>query len=358
MRGLRIEKGRYMPETMRAIVKPARQTGAELRDVPVPTAGPGDVLIKVDRTSICGTDLHIYNWDQLMDETFGETPMVFGHEYCGEVVEIGNQVTRVQVGDTVSGETHIACGKCRLCRTGQQHICPHTKLVGVMRPGCFGEFIAIPEENVWVNPPGMDPDIATIQEPFGNAVYTVLSGEVAGRSLLVMGCGPIGLMAVAIAKASGAGPIIAVDVNDYRLGIARQVGAARTINGLQEDAVEVIREMTEGIGCDVSLEMSGAPIGIRQAFQALRSGGRISILGLPSRPLEFDMSNLIVLKGAEVHGIYGRKMYETWYQTRTLLGEGLVDVEPIITHRMKLEDFEAGVQLLSQGEAGKIILKV
>lgn len=347
-----------MSETMRAIVKPARQPGAELRDVPVPSPGPGDVLIKVDRVSICGTDLHIYKWDQLMDETFGETPMVFGHEYSGEVVEIGERVTRVNLGDNVSGETHISCGKCRLCRTGQQHICPRTQLVGVMRPGCFGEYLSIPEENVWVNPPDMDPDIATIQEPFGNAVYTVLSGEVAGRSLLVMGCGPIGLMAVAIAKASGAGPIFAVDVNTYRLDIASQVGATRTINGMDEDAVEVIREMTDGIGCDVSLEMSGAPVGIRQAFQALRSGGRISILGLPSEPLEFDLSNLIVLKGAEVHGIYGRKMYETWYQTRTLLGEGLVDVEPIITHRMTLDDFEAGIQLLSKGEAGKIILKV
>ena len=347
-----------MPDTMRAIVKPARQPGAELREVPIPECGPGDVLIKIDRVSICGTDLHIYKWDQLMDETFGETPMVFGHEYCGEVIEIGDRVTRVNLGDNVSGETHIACGKCRLCRTGQQHICVDTQLVGVMRPGCFGEYIAIPEENVWVNSPDLDPDIATIQEPFGNAVYTVLSGEVAGRSLLVMGCGPIGMMAVGIAKASGAGPIFAVDINDYRLDLAKKMGATRTINGLQENPVEVIRSMTEGIGCDVSLEMSGAPIGIRQAFEAMRTGGRISILGLPSEPLEFDMSNLIVLKGAEVHGIYGRKMYETWYQTRTLLGEGLVDLEPIITHRMALEDFEKGVELLAKGEAGKIILKV
>jgi threonine 3-dehydrogenase len=347
-----------MPNTMRAVVKPARQAGAELRDVPVPECGPGDVLIKVDRASICGTDLHIYKWDQLMDETFGETPMVFGHEYSGEVVETGENVARVKTGDKVSGETHISCGVCRLCRTGQQHICPNTKLVGVMRPGCFAEYLAIPEANVWVNPPDMDPDIATIQEPFGNAVYTVLSGEVAGRSLLVMGCGPIGLMAVGIAKASGAGPVFAVDINDFRLDLARQMGATRTINSLKEDPVEVIRSMTEGIGCDVSLEMSGAPVGIRQAFEAMRSGGRISILGLPSAPLEFDLSNLIVLKGAEVHGIYGRKMYETWYQTRTLLGEGLVDVDPIITHRMALEEFEQGVELLANGEAGKIILKV
>jgi threonine 3-dehydrogenase len=347
-----------MSDTMRAVVKPARQPGAELSEVPVPEVGPGDVLIKVDRTSVCGTDLHIYRWDQLMDETFGETPMVFGHEYGGEVVEVGDRVTRVRVGDHVSGETHIACGKCRLCRTGQQHICPNTQLVGVMRPGCFAEYISIPEENVWVNPPDMDPEIAAIQEPFGNAVYTVLSGEVAGRSLMVMGCGPIGLFAVAIAKASGAGPVFAVDVNDYRLELAQKVGATRTINGMKEDVVDVVREMTEGIGCDISLEMSGAPVGIRQAFQALRSGGRVSILGLPSEPLEFDLSNLIVIKGAEVHGIYGRKMYETWYQTRTLLGDGLVDVSPIITHRMNLEDFESAIDLLSKGEAGKIILKV
>jgi threonine 3-dehydrogenase len=347
-----------MTNTMRAIVKPARQPGAELRTVPVPTPGNGDVLIKVQATSICGTDLHIYKWDPLMEETFGETPMVFGHEYCGEVVEVGDQVDRVKVGDFVSGETHVACGKCRLCRTGQEHICPNTQLVGVMRPGCFAEYICIPEENVWVNPPSMPVDIATIQEPFGNAVYTVLSGEVAGRSLLVMGCGPIGLFAIAIARAAGAAPVWAVDVNDYRLKLAEKVGATRVINGRSEDPVEIIRDATEGIGCDVSLEMSGAPVGIRQAFEALRSGGRISILGLPSEPLEFDLSNLIVMKAAEVHGIYGRKMYETWYQTRTLLGEGLVDVSPIITHRMKLEDFETGIKLLSEGDAGKIILTV
>jgi threonine 3-dehydrogenase len=347
-----------MSDTMRAIVKPDRAPGAELRRVPVPDVGPRDVLIKVRMASICGTDLHIYKWDPLMEQTFGETPMVFGHEYCGDVVEVGDRVTRIKPGDFVSGETHISCGVCRLCRTGQQHICPNTKLVGVMRPGCFAEYIAIPEENVWVNPPDMPNEVATIQEPFGNAVYTVLSGEVAGRSLLVMGCGPIGLMAVAIAKASGAGPIWAVDVNDFRLDLARKVGATRTINGRAENPVEIIREAAEGIGCDIALEMSGAPVGIRQAFEALRSGGRISILGLPAEPLEFDLSNLIVLKAAEVHGIYGRKMYETWYQTRTLLGEGLVDVSPIITHRMSLDDFEHGIALLSRGEAGKIVLKV
>lgn len=347
-----------MAETMRAVVKPARQPGAEIRDVPIPTPGPGDVLIRVKLASICGTDLHIHKWDPLMEQTFGETPMVFGHEYCGEVVQVGDRVSRVKVGDFVSGETHISCGECRLCRTGQQHICPNTQLVGVMRPGCFGEYVAIPEANVWVNPPDMDPEIAAIQEPFGNAVYTALSGEVAGRSLLVMGCGPIGLFAVAIAKASGAGPVWAVDVNDYRLDLAKKAGATRTINGRNEDPVEIIRAATDGAGCDVSLEMSGAPVGVRQAFQALRSGGRISILGLPAEPMEFDLSEWIVMKGAEVHGIYGRKMYDTWFQTRLLLGEGIVDVSPIITHRMDLEDFETGVDLLARGEAGKVILSV
>jgi threonine 3-dehydrogenase len=347
-----------MPNTMRAVVKPARQPGAELRDVPVPEPGPDDVLIKVRAVSICGTDLHIYKWDTLMDETFGETPMVFGHEYCGDVVEVGRNVRRVKAGDFVSGETHIACGRCYLCRTGQQHICPNTELVGVMRPGCFAELVSIPEDNVWVNPPDMPVEIATIQEPFGNAVQTVLSGEIAGRSMLVMGCGPIGLFAVAIAKASGAAPIWAVDVNDYRLDLARQLGATRAINSREEDPVAIIRSETEGAGCDVALEMSGAPVGIRQAFEALRPGGRISILGLPSEPMEFDLSNLIVLKAAEVHGIYGRKMYETWYQTRALLGHGLVDVTPLITHRMSLEDFEEGIHLLMGGEAGKIILTV
>jgi threonine 3-dehydrogenase len=347
-----------MPEMMRAIVKPSRGPGAELRDVPVPEVGPRDVLIKVRAASICGTDLHIYKWDTLMEETFGETPMVFGHEYCGDVIAVGEGVRRVEVGDFVSGETHIACGRCYLCRTGQQHICPDTELVGVMRPGCFAEYVAIPEENVWINPPDMPVDIATIQEPFGNAVQTVLSGDIAGRSTLVMGCGPIGLFAVAIAKASGAAPIWAVDINEYRLELARKLGATHVIDSRERDPVALIRSQTEGVGCDVAIEMSGAPVGVRQAFEALRPGGRISILVLPSEPMEFDISNLIVLKAAEVHGIYGRKMYDTWYQTRALLGHGLVDVRPLITHHMALEDFEEGINLLMGGEAAKIILTV
>lgn len=345
-----------MQETMRAVVKPAPGPGAEIREVPVPRPGPTDVLIRVTATSMCGTDLHIYRWDQWAAEHFGPTPMVFGHEYCGEVVEVGRDVTMVQVGDFVSGETHIACGRCHLCRTGQLNLCLNMELVGVTRPGCFAEYICIPQENAWVNPPDLPLDIAAIQEPFGNAVHTVFSGAVAARSTLVMGCGPIGLFAIGIAKAAGAAPVWAVDVNDFRLKLATAMGADRVINGTREDPVEVVRRESGGEGADVALEMSGAPAGIRQAFQALRVGGRISMLGLPSAPFEFDFSNLIVLKGAEVHGVYGRKMFDTWYRTSTLLGRGLVDVSPIITHRMPLAQFERGIDLLMHGDAGKIIL--
>lgn len=341
---------------MRAVVKPDRGPGAEVRQVPIPRPGPGEVLIRVKATSLCGTDLHIYRWDQWAEENFGPTPMVFGHEYAGEVVEVGAGVTMVRPGDFVSGETHLACGVCRLCRIGQKHICLNMGLVGVTRPGCFAEYIAIPEAEVWLNPPEMPIEIAALQEPFGNAVHTVLSGDIAARATLVMGCGPIGLFAVGIARAAGASPIWAVDINDFRLDLARQMGATRVINATREDPVAIIHEETDGVGVDVALELSGAPVGIRQAFQALRAGGRISLLGLPAEPFEFDLSNLIVLKGAEVHGIYGRLMFDTWYRTRTLLGQGLVDVAPLITHRMPLDEFETAADLLMHGQAGKIIL--
>lgn len=345
-----------MQQTMRAVVKPARAPGAELREVPVPRPGPGEVLIRVKAMSMCGTDLHIYRWDPWAEEHFGPTPMVFGHEYCGEVVETGPGVTMVKTGDFVSGETHIACGRCHRCRTGQKHLCLNMGLVGVTRPGSFAEYIAIPQENAWVNLPDLPIEIGAIQEPFGNAVHTVLSGDIAARSTLVMGCGPIGLFAVGIARASGARPLWAVDVNDFRLELAVRMGATRVVNGIREDPVAVILEESGGEGADVALEMSGAPIGIRQAFQALRVGGRIAMLGLPAEPFEFDFSNLIVLKGAEVQGIYGRQMFETWYRTRTLLGQGLVDVTPLITHRMPLEEFQTGIELLMHGQAGKVIL--
>ncbi|MBX6341069.1 MAG: L-threonine 3-dehydrogenase [Thermomicrobiaceae bacterium] len=345
-----------MAETMRAVVKPAPGPGAELREVPIPEPGPRDVLIRVKAASMCGTDLHIYRWDPWAAEHFGPTPMVFGHEYCGEVVEVGRDVSRVRVGDFVSGETHIACGRCHLCRTGQQHLCLNMELVGVTRPGCFAEYICIPEENAWVNDPDLPVEIAAIQEPFGNAVHTALSGDLTARSTLVMGCGPIGLFAVGIARAAGAAPIFAVDVNDYRLELALTMGATRVVNGRREDPVRAILDETRGEGVDVALEMSGAPVGIKQAFQALRTGGRISMLGLPAEPFPFDFSDLIVFKGAVVHGIYGRKMYETWYRTRTLLGCGLVDVRPLITHRLPLEEFERAFELLLSGQAGKVIL--
>ena len=344
-----------MTETMLGIVKPERAPGAELREVPVPRPGDHDALIRVIATSMCGTDLHIYRWDPWAEEHFGPTPMVFGHEYCGEVVEVGRDVTHVQVGDFVSGETHIGCGVCDRCREGQAHLCERMGLVGVTRPGCFAEYICIPAENAWVNPPDLPVDTAAIQEPFGNAVHTVLSGEVTARSALVMGCGPIGLFAVGIARAGGAAPIYAVDVNDFRLELALKMGATRVINGRQEDPVAVIRREL-GSGVDVAFEMSGSPIGTRQAFAALRPGGRISMLGLADEPFEFDFSNLLVLKGIEVHGIFGRKMFETWRQTSTLLGRGLVDVAPIITHRLPLTEFQRGFELLLHSQAGKVIL--
>ena len=344
-----------IPETMRAVVKIEAGRGARLETVPVPSFGPRDVLVRVRATTICGTDLHIYRWDSWAQSRI-RPPMVFGHEFAGDVVARGDEVHGVYAGDFVSGETHIICGHCYPCRTGQSHICRNVQIIGVDRPGCFAEYIAIPASNAWCNDPRLDPAVAAAQEPFGNAVHTALATDLATKTVLITGCGPIGLFAVGIARAAGAVRIFATDVNPGRLDMARRMGATDPLNG-REDVVAAIMQATTGEGVDVLLEMSGSATAIDQGFRALRSGGFAALLGLPGRPLpSFDIANHIVFKGATVYGVSGRKMYETWYQTRALIEGGQVDIGPIISHHLPLEEFEHAFEMMIAGEAAKVAL--
>ncbi|MDC3414342.1 L-threonine 3-dehydrogenase [Aquibacillus sp. 3ASR75-11] len=340
---------------MKAIVKGERRKGAEIKQVPIPSVGDHDVLIKVHATSICGTDVHIYNWDE-WSQSRVNPPYVFGHEFAGEVVSLGEKVTKVEVGDYVSAETHIICGNCPQCLVGKFHICENTKIIGVDRDGCFAEYVALPEGNLWKNPKTMPTDIASVQEPMGNAVHTVLNGDVVGKNVAIIGCGPIGLMAVAVAKAAGASQIIAFDINPYRLKLAEQMGATRVVDSTETDPVMEAKKCTNGHGVDVVCEMSGHPVAIDQGLKMITNGGRMSILSLPTKPVTIDITNDIVFKGIEVQGITGRKMFETWQQVSGLLHSKQVDLTPLITHHFPLEDFEKGFDLMNQGKCGKVVL--
>jgi threonine 3-dehydrogenase len=344
-----------MSEKMRAVIKAKAAPGAELAMVDIPQVGPGEVLIEVKATSICGTDLHIYNWDPWARSRI-KPPMVFGHEFAGEIVELGEGVTTLELGDYVSAETHIVCNVCYQCRTGEAHICEDVSIIGVDRPGSFAEYVSIPEQNAWLNPPDMPPEVASIQEPFGNAVHSALSTELAGKKVLVTGCGPIGLMAIGIAKASGAAAVYGTEVVAYRLELASHMGTDLLLDPTEADVVSEIMTATSGLGADVLLEMSGNPSAIHEGFAVLRSGGYAALLGLPSKPMELDLNNEIIFKGAMVYGVSGRKIWKTWYQTRALLSSGAVDVNPIITHQLPLEEFEQGLKLMSTGECGKVVL--
>lgn len=340
---------------MKALVKHHAGFGAELQLVDIPKIKPDEALIKVKATSICGTDVHIYTWDAWSASRV-RTPYVFGHEFAGEVVEIGSQVTNVAVGDHVSAETHIVCHQCPQCLTGQYHICRETQIIGVDTQGCFAEYVALPATNLWKNDHDLPFEIASVQEPMGNAVQTALSGPIVGKNVAVIGCGPIGLMAVAVAKASGAAQVYAIDLNEYRLELAAKLGANASINPSKADPIEKVKELTDGNGADVILEMSGHPVAINQGLKMVTNGGRVSMLGLPNKNVEIDVTNDIVFKGIQIHGITGRKMFETWFQTSGLLKSGAIDMETIITHRLSLEDFEKGFDLMIKGESGKIVL--
>ncbi|MEE3676761.1 L-threonine 3-dehydrogenase [Bacillus safensis] len=341
--------------TMKAIVKKESAYGAVLMEMPIPEIKDHEVLIKVKATSICGTDVHIYNWDDWAKGRV-KAPYIFGHEFTGEVVKVGKQVSRVKVGDFVSAETHVVCNQCYMCLTGQQHLCSETKILGVDIDGCFAEYVKIPEQNVWHNPAQMPVELASIQEPLGNAVHTVLHTPVSGKSVAIFGCGPIGLMAIAVAKASGAVQVFAVDKNEYRLDLARKMGADHIVDIGKDDPVAMIKQLTRMEGADVMCEMSGHPAAINQALEACANGGKVNILSLPERPVTIDITNQIVFRGLTVQGITGRKMFETWRQVSELLRTNTIDVKPVVTHTLPFEEFEKGFELMRNGTCGKVVL--
>jgi threonine 3-dehydrogenase len=320
--------------TMKALRKMRPGRGANLESVPIPTPGPIEVLVRVRAASICGTDLHIYGWDRWSASRI-KTPMTFGHEFCGHVEKVGSEVTSVKPGDFVSAEMHVNCGHCRPCRMGQPHVCQNVKIIGIDADGCFAEYVIIPVRNLWKIDPAIPERYAAILDPLGNAVHTVLAGEIAAQNVLITGAGPIGLMAITIARACG---------------------AAAVFDPAQGDVVERLREATDGAGVDVLLEMSGNPAAIHQGFQMLRQGGRASLLGIPSDPVTFDLVNDVIFKGATVQGVYGRKMFETWVQMTELLKHGRLNLDPLFHEHLPLEKFEQAFSLLESGQAGKILL--
>ncbi len=344
-----------MPETMKAVVKAQPGPGLTLTERPVPTIGPHDVLVKVKAASICGTDLHIYHWDPWAADRI-HPPVITGHEVCGEIVETGSDVHHVKVGDFVSLESHVVCGHCRFCLTGNGHLCENTRLIGVDRDGGFAEYIAIPAQNAWPNPPDLPLEIAVLMENFGNAVHTAFAADVRAKKVLVTGCGPVGLMTIAVAKAIGARAVFATDISDYRLDFARRMGADYTFNVKQQSPVEAIMDLTHGEGVDVWLEMSGAESAIDQGFKVLKPGGEVAALGVAGRPIHLDWDHHIVFKGVTLHGITGRRLWETWYQARGLVFSGAVDLSQMVTHRYRLEDFEQAFATMESGQSGKVML--
>jgi threonine 3-dehydrogenase len=340
---------------MKSLVKHHAGPGFQLTDVPVPAIRDNEVLIRVRRAGVCGTDVHIYEWD---DWARGrcKPPFVVGHEFAGDVVEAGKLVTDVKVGDRVTAEGHIVCGRCLACRTGNSHVCPNTRIIGVDRDGCFAEYISMPSLNVWHLDDSISFDIGGIHDPMGNAFHTALTAEIAGSVVLITGCGPIGIFAVGICRAAGAARIIASDINDRRLELAKTMGANDAVHPDQVEAA--VKRATNGSGVDVVLEMSGVPAAIHQAFAMVRLGGRVQMLGIPAKPMEVNFANEIIFKGITIYGVIGRRMYETWHQMTRFLLSGEFDPTPVITHRFPLEGFEEAMRVIKTGEAGKVIFEI
>jgi threonine 3-dehydrogenase len=340
--------------TMQALRKVRPEPGAAVERVSIPTIGLKDVLVRVRAASICGTDLHIYGWDRWSASRI-HPPMTFGHEFCGTVERVGDEVTGIKPGEFVSAEMHLADMTCRQCRMGQPHLCQNLRVIGIDQDGCFAEFVSIPATNIWKIDPAIPEHYAAILDPLGNAVHTVLSGDIAGLTVCVTGAGPIGLMAIAVAKACGCDTIFATEVNANRRAMALKMGADVALDPLAGNVVEQIRAATGGYGTDVLLEMSGNPNAIRQGFQSLRAGGRASLLGLPSDPVTLDLVNDVIFKGATVHGIYGRRMFATWVQMTALLKAKKLNLEPLFGERMPLEKYAEAFKLLQGGLPGKVL---
>ncbi len=342
---------------MKAIVKTSAEPGAEICEVvDARITRPDQILVKVIAASICGTDYHVYSWDRWSAGRV-KPPRIMGHEFAGEVVEIGSDVTGLAVGDYVSGESHWVCGHCRQCRMNDRHVCANTRILGVDVDGCFAPYVVVPEASAWKNSRSIPPHLACIQDPLGNAVHAALAGEIIGCSVAVLGCGPIGIFAVGVARACGASTIYATDTQDYRLDLARKLGSDYEINVLHHDLDKKIAEYTNGEGVDVILEMSGAASAIQQAMRICRPGGRVSLMGIPTHPVELEMAEDMIFKGLTINCIVGRKLYETWDTMRALLASGRLNVEPAITHRMHYTDFNRGMELMRDGRCGKVVFE-
>jgi threonine 3-dehydrogenase len=338
---------------LKALVKANAEPGLWLQDVPEPTTGINDVLIRVLKTGICGTDLHIYEWDDWARATI-PVPMTTGHEFVGEVVQVGSNVNDFHPGEIVSGEGHVVCGRCRNCLAGRRHLCAHTQGVGVNRPGCFAEYIALPMSNIWRHDPAVDLDIAAIFDPFGNAVHTALSFPVLGEDVLITGAGPIGVMAAAVVRHAGARYVVVTDVNPFRLELARKLGATMAVNAAEQPLQEVQRKLGMSEGFDVGLEMSGNESAFRDMIDNMSHGGKIAMLGIPANPMSVDWRH-VIFNMLTIRGIYGREMYETWYKMTVMLQSGL-DIAPVITHRFSYTEFECGFQAMRSGQSGKVLL--
>jgi len=339
---------------MKSLVKAKAEKGIWLENVKVPEYGYNDVLIKIKKTAICGTDMHIYNWDEWSQNTI-PVPMTVGHEYAGVIEATGQGVSGFEKGDRVSGEGHITCGHCRNCRAGRRHLCRNSMGVGVNRAGAFAEYLVIPAVNAFKLPDDISDDMAAIFDPFGNAVHTALSFNLVGEDVLITGAGPIGIMAAAVCRHVGARHVVITDVNDYRLELASKMGATRTVNVLHKDLKDVMKEIAMTEGFDVGLEMSGVPSAVQSMLKAMNNGGKIAMLGIPPSDMAVDW-NQVIFKGLHIKGIYGREMFETWYKMVSLLQSGL-DISPIITHQFKIDDFQQGFDVMGSGKSGKVILE-
>lgn len=338
---------------MKSLVKSHSQQGIWLEDTAKPEVGHNDLLIKIRKTAICGTDMHIYNWDDWAQKTI-PVPMVVGHEYVGEVVDMGQEVQGFKVGDRVSGEGHITCGHCRNCRAGRRHLCRNTEGVGVNRAGAFAEYLVIPAFNAFKIPDNISDDLASIFDPFGNAVHTALSFDLVGEDVLITGAGPIGIMAAAVARHVGARHVVITDVNPYRLALAEKMGVTRAVNVAEENLKDVMNQLGMTEGFDIGLEMSGVPVAFRDMLNNMNNGGKIAMLGIPPKDVAIDW-NQVIFKGLVIKGIYGREMFETWYKMASLIQSGL-DISPIITHQFSIDEFQQGFDTMGSGHSGKVIL--
>jgi threonine 3-dehydrogenase len=345
----------YLEAFMKALVKSQAAPGLWLEEIPEPTIGINDVLIQVRYAGICGTDVHIYQWDDWAQKTI-KVPMAIGHEFVGKVVQVGSNVNDFFPGDIVSGEGHVVCGRCRNCMAGRRHLCANTQGVGVNRAGAFAEYIALPMTNIWRHHPGIDQEVAAIFDPFGNAVHTALSFPVLGEDVLITGAGPIGIMAIPVARHAGARHIVITDMNPYRLDLARKMGATLAVNPAETSLAEVQKQLGMMEGFDVGLEMSGNPLALKDMIANMSHGGKIAILGIPSKEMPMDWRQ-VIFNMITIKGIYGREMYDTWYKMSVMIESGL-DISPVITHRFAFNDFQKGFDAMISGQTGKVVLNL